>query len=148
MITYNFEFVNNILCRKVLTKQNNYDIFKSRSREVYPMGIAEGLKRGTIELALLSLLRQKDMYGYEICQHLKEKSQDKYIVTEGSLYPVLYRLIERGCITDRSEKVGKRRTRVYYHIEPKGIDYLEEIKREYFTLHDGIMMLLTESESE
>ena len=110
------------------------------------MGIAEGLKRGTIELALLSLLRQKDMYGYEICQHLKEKSQDKYIVTEGSLYPVLYRLIERGCITDRSEKVGKRRTRVYYHIEQKGIDYLEEIKREYFLMHNGILLVLGETD--
>lgn len=106
------------------------------------MGIAEGLKRGTIELALLSLLSKKDMYGYEICQQLKELSHGMYVVTEGSLYPVLYRLIERGCITDRSELVGKRRTRVYYHIEQVGIDYLNEIKQEYFSMHNGISLIL------
>ena len=107
-----------------------------------PLGIAEGLKRGTIELTLLSLLSQKDMYGYEICQQLKELSQGKYVVTEGTLYPVLYRLIERGYITDRSEKVGKRRTRVYYHIEQAGIDYLNEIKQEYLSMHNGILLIL------
>ena len=110
------------------------------------MGIAEGLKRGTIELALLSLLSKKDMYGYEICQQLKELSGGLYVVTEGSLYPVLYRLIEKGCISDRSELVGKRRTRVYYHIEQTGIDYLNEIKQEYFSMHSGILLVLGENE--
>ncbi len=109
------------------------------------MGIAEGLKRGTIELALLSLLSKKDMYGYEICQQLKELSRGMYVVTEGSLYPVLYRLIEKGCITDRSELVGKRRTRVYYHIEQAGLDYLNEIKQEYFSMHNGILLVLGEN---
>lgn len=109
---------------------------------VSPLGITEGLKRGTIELVLLSLLSQKDMYGYEICQQLKDLSRGMYVVTEGSLYPALYRLIERGCITDRSEKVGKRRTRVYYHIEPAGFDYLNEIKQEYFSMHNGILLVL------
>lgn len=109
------------------------------------MGITEGLKRGTIELALLSLLNQKDMYGYEICQQLKELSHGMYVVTEGSLYPVLYRLIEKGCITDRSERVGKRRTRIYYHIEQPGVDYLSEIKQEYFSMHNGILLVLGEN---
>lgn len=106
------------------------------------MGISEGLKRGTIEIMLLTLLSQKDMYGYDICREIEEKSNGLYVVTEGSLYPVLYRMLEKGYITDRSEKVGKRRTRVYYHIEQSGIDYLHEIKREYFSLHNGIMLIL------
>ena len=108
------------------------------------MGVTEGLKRGTIELTLLSLLSQKDMYGYEICQKLKELSRGMYVVTEGALYPVLYRLIEKGCITDRSELVGKRRTRVYYHIEQAGVEYKNEIKQEYFLMHNGILMVLGE----
>lgn len=111
-------------------------------KAVFTMGISEGLKRGTIELVLLSLLNQKDMYGYEICQQLKELSHNSYVLTEGSLYPVLYRLIEKGCISDRHEKVGKRRIRVYYHIEAAGIDYLNEIKHEYFTMHNGILLVL------
>ncbi len=110
-----------------------------------PTGISEGLKRGTIELTLLTLLSQKDMYGYEICQQLRELTNGLYVVTEGSLYPVLYRLMEKGCISDRSERVGKRRTRVYYHIEQAGIDYLDEIKREYFSMHNGILLVLGEN---
>lgn len=110
------------------------------------MGIAEGLKRGTIEIMLLTLLSQKDMYGYDICREIEEKSNGLYVVTEGSLYPVLYRMLEKGYITDRSERVGKRRTRVYYHIEQSGFNYLQEIKREYFSLHKGIMLILDGTE--
>lgn len=106
------------------------------------MGIADGLKRGTIEIMLLSLLSGKDMYGYDICREIEEKSNGLYIVTEGSLYPVLYRMLDKGYISDRSEKVGKRRTRVYYHIEAAGREYLKEIKREYFSLHEGIMLII------
>lgn len=106
------------------------------------MGIADGLKRGTIEIILLSLLSQRDMYGYDICRSIEETSNGLYVITEGSLYPVLYRMLEKGYITDRSEKVGKRRTRVYYHIEQSGINYLEEIKGEYFSLHNGIVSIL------
>ncbi len=106
------------------------------------MGISEGLKRGTIELVLLTLLRDKDMYGYEICQEFERQSGGMFIVPEGSLYPVLYRMLDKGYITDRSEKVGKRRTRVYYHIEQAGIEYLKEIRQEYFSLNRGILNIL------
>ncbi len=106
------------------------------------MGISEGLKRGTIELVLLTLLKEKDMYGYEICQAFDNKSNGLFLVPEGSLYPVLYRLLDKGYISDRTEKVGKRRTRVYYHIEPSGTEYLKEIKQEYFSLNRGILFTL------
>ncbi|MEE0808899.1 MAG: hypothetical protein U0L84_06045 [Acutalibacteraceae bacterium] len=51
-------------------------------------------------------------------------------------------MLDKGYITDRSELVGKRRTRVYYHIEQAGIDYLTEIKQEYFSLNRGILNIL------
>lgn len=110
------------------------------------IGIVEGLKRGTIEIMLLSMLKQRDMYGYDICREIEEKSCGLYIVTEGSLYPVLYRMLEKGYITDYSEKVGKRRTRVYYHLEDSGKTYLEQIKQEYFSLHSGIVKILDSTE--
>jgi PadR family transcriptional regulator PadR len=106
------------------------------------MSIEKGLKRGTIELVLLTLLQRKDMYGYEICQEFDSQSNGLFTVTEGSLYPVLYRLLDKGYISDRSEKVGKRRTRVYYHLEPAGQEYLSEIKKEYISLNRGILLAL------
>lgn len=106
------------------------------------MSITEGLKRGTIEIMLLSMLEKEDMYGYQLCQQLDESSKGLFLLQEGSLYPPLYRMLDKGYISDRSERVGKRRTRVYYHLEPKGKKYLEEIKKEYFSLNRGILFSL------
>lgn len=106
------------------------------------MGISEGLKRGTIEIMLLTLLCEEDMYGYQLCQKLEEKSNGLFVLQEGSLYPPLYRMVDRGYISDRSELVGRRRTRVYYHIEPKGKEYLNEIISEYISLNRGILFAL------
>lgn len=106
------------------------------------MGISEGLKRGTIEIMILSLLKSQDMYGYELCKELEERSKGLFVLQEGSLYPSLYRMLEKGYISDRKEQVGKRRIRVYYHIEPSGIQYFEEIKKEYFSLNRGILFAL------
>lgn len=112
------------------------------------MGNTEGLKRGTIEILLLALLEQKEMYGYQICQELKEKSQGLFVVQEGSLYPTLYRMLDKGYISDRMEKVGKRRTRIYYRLEESGKKYLEEMKEDYFSLTRGVMFVLEKGDLE
>lgn len=111
-------------------------------KKVMLLGISEGLKRGTIEIMILSLLKSQDMYGYQLCQELEKRSKGLFVLQEGSLYPSLYRMLEKGYISDKKEQVGKRRVRVYYHIEPRGIDYFEEIKKEYFSLNRGILFAL------
>ena len=50
--------------------------------------------------------------------------------------------MEKGLISDRSEQVGKRRTRIYYHLEPAGEAYLEEIRSEYLSISEGIQQVL------
>lgn len=106
------------------------------------MGTTEGLKRGTIDILLLALLQKEDMYGYQICQELKEKSQGLFTMTEGSLYPTLYRMLDKGYISDRSELVGRRRKRVYYHLEDAGREYLKEALEQYYSLTRGILFAL------
>ena len=106
------------------------------------MAISDNLKRGTIELSVLSLLKNGDMYGYEISQQLFIQSGELYQIQESSLYPSLYRLVEKGLISDRSEKVGKRRVRVYYHLETAGEDYLKELRREYLMHTAGVLKIL------
>ena len=56
-------------------------------------------KMGTVEMLVLSLLSQKDLYGYEISLLLKDLSEGSYVVPEGSLYPVLYKLEDKKLIT-------------------------------------------------
>ena len=106
------------------------------------MAISDNLKRGTIELSVLSLLKNGDMYGYEISQQLFILSGELYQIQESSLYPSLYRMVEKGLISDRSEKVGKRRVRVYYHLETAGEDYLKELRREYLMHTAGVLKIL------
>ena len=102
----------------------------------------DNLKRGTIEIVLLTLLKDGDKYGYELTQALDEKSQGLFPMKETALYPVLYRLQHKGLISDRCEQVGVRRTRIYYHLEPSGSAYLEESIREYISLTRGIFNVL------
>ena len=100
------------------------------------------LKRGTIELSVLTLLRENDMYGYEISQQLSIQSGGLYQIQESSLYPSLYRMVEKGLISDRMEKVGKRRVRVYYHLESLGEEYLRELRCGYLSHTAGVLRIL------
>ena len=106
------------------------------------MGVSENLKRGVTELVLLSLLAQRDMYGYEMSQELQTRSGGKFILQESSMYPALYRLEDKGYITVTKQQVGRRRTRMYYHLEPAGRDYLQSSVTEYLSMQEGIRGIL------
>ena len=54
------------------------------------MDIDKGLLGGSTVLMLLSLIEQKDCYGYEIIKELKERSENVFELKEGTLYPVLH----------------------------------------------------------
>ena len=82
------------------------------------------------------------MYGYQLSQELELRSNKRYTFQESSLYPTLYRLVDKKLISDYTEKVGRRRTRVYYHIEDAGLQYLEVIRKEYLSMCRGIFDIL------
>lgn len=112
------------------------------------MGLAEGVKRGSVELLLLSLLKHEDMYGYQLSQELASRSNGRYTLQESSMYPTLYRLLDKGLISDRRVLVGRRRVRVYYHLEPEGEKYLSTIRAEYLSLCHGVLSILGISKLE
>ena len=101
-------------------------------------------QHGVMALILLSLLRREDMYGYQLVQETERRSGGRLKTQEGSLYPVLYRLQEQGLISDHRVLVGKRMTRVYYHLEPAGEARLEEMIREYESMMTGVTAIIRE----
>lgn len=101
---------------------------------------ADIFKRGTVELAVLSVLKNKDMYGYEIVRIISEKSEGNFTLPLGTLYPVLYRFVESGYITDRDEIVGKR-LRKYYHLEKSGEEYYISLFEEYKKITKGVNLI-------
>lgn len=99
-------------------------------------------RRGVMSLVILSLLKREDMYGYQLVQETYRLSGGCITTQEGSLYPVLYKLQDQGLISDRKVQVGKRMTRIYYHLEPAGAVRLEELIFEYNEISRGIQMIL------
>ena len=59
------------------------------------------------------------MYGYEITQKVKELSNDKILLKEGSLYPALHKLLHDGLVEVETVQIGKR-VRKYYKITQQG----------------------------
>ncbi len=78
------------------------------------------LLKGTLTAIILKLLAEHDrMYGYQIAQKVKELSDNKILIKEGSLYPALHKLREDGLVSIETVNIGKR-IRRYYSLTPKG----------------------------
>lgn len=69
------------------------------------------------------------MYGYEIAQSIKENSEGKILVKEGSLYPALHKLEADGYLWVEEEFIGKR-VRRYYHLTEGGISQTHQAIKE------------------
>lgn len=108
---------------------------------IYPMYSKELLK-GTLSVIILNLLSEKGrMYGYEIFQQVKERSDGKILLKDGSLYPALQKMKKDGLLSCEEEYIGKR-VRKYYLLTSKGekekVDYIEELKDFMATLNKVI----------
>lgn len=85
------------------------------------------LRRGLIVLAVLSQLHQPQ-YGYSLISQLSEKD---FEVDQGTLYPLLRRLEERGLLESEWVVEGDTRPRKYYRITPTGEKILSSLKQEW-----------------
>lgn len=70
--------------------------------------------------AILSILSEKESYGYEIMAMIKELSNEQIVWKEGSLYPVLHKLEKNGLIKSLWKVAENGRHRKYYAINKKG----------------------------
>ena len=112
------------------------------------MANRNSFKKGTIELLLLSILRVEDCYGYQITQKIREQSDGAITVTEGALYPILYKLSDKGYVSDYKKLAGKRLTRVYYHLEQSGSEYLDSLLEDYLRVQEGVRKVLSANHVE
>jgi PadR family transcriptional regulator PadR len=83
------------------------------------------MKRGTLEMLLLKLLSERQMYGYELVSTLETRAGGQFQVKEGTLYPVLYRLEDAGLIEARWETAERSVPRKYYRLTEAGRHQLE-----------------------
>ncbi len=89
------------------------------------------LKRGSMELLILSALEGRARHGYEIGKLLEHRSGGQLEFRVSTLYSILYRMEERGWIKGRwVEKKGERR-RCYYTLSAKGRKALARQRQEW-----------------
>lgn len=73
------------------------------------MKIDKELMKGSTNLLVLSLLQEKNMYGYQMIKRLSEKSNNLFELQEGTVYPILHGLEEKAVLQmGKGEKIGKK----------------------------------------
>lgn len=100
------------------------------------------LRRGSLELIMLHLLSSGEAYGYEIVTKLTERTSGALEVTDGTLYPVLYRLENAGFVTTRWETPQRGVPRKYYRLTDVGRAELERMTREWTAFADAMTRLI------
>jgi DNA-binding PadR family transcriptional regulator len=94
------------------------------------MAIDKSLLTGSMTMLILKLLSEKDMYGYEMIDTLRKKSQSVFELKAGTLYPLLHGLEEKGMLkVYEQEYLGK--TRKYYSITKEGKKLLKSKTEEW-----------------
>ncbi|MFQ7312524.1 MAG: PadR family transcriptional regulator [Sellimonas sp.] len=106
------------------------------------MNIKDNFKKGSVEMLVLKLLAEDDLYGYQMTQMIIERGGGYIKIPEGSLYPTLYKLEDKGYISSYEKLVGKRMRRIYYHLEENGRAYLEKLIQEYHAVNQCIIKIL------
>jgi PadR family transcriptional regulator PadR len=104
--------------------------------------IERELKRGSIELIVLHLLSLGEAYGYEIVTQLAERTGGDLTVSDGTLYPVLYRLERAGWVDVRWDTPERGVPRKYYKLTRQGRSELAQLTDEWTTFARAMARLL------
>jgi PadR family transcriptional regulator PadR len=97
---------------------------------------------GVPELLILQILKDREMYGYELVEEIRHRSDDVIAVGEGVVYPVLHALERSGALESRRAKVNGR-SRVYYRITPQGSSRLAGLSDTWSRIADAIRQVMT-----
>lgn len=91
---------------------------------------------------VLALLKEKEMYGYQIIEELDRRSNSVFQMKEGTLYPILHGLEKDRLVTARESETPQGRVRRYYAITEKGLRVLEGKKKEWNTFSSAVTAIM------
>lgn len=106
--------------------------------------IEQQLKKGLLEIAILSILEERDCYGYELIHELDILSEGVFILKEGTLYPILYRLEDNKHIQNywKTEDATRSKPRKYYKITSDGKKLYKEAKDSFYVISNGFTNII------
>jgi len=92
------------------------------------------LKKGVLELCVLSVLSKKDCYGYELVSELSKN----ITISDGTIYPILRRLTSDGYFTNYLQESQEGPPRKYYRLTELGFQTKEQLEREWLDFQNSV----------
>jgi len=102
----------------------------------------KGALPGSTTMLVLALLKEKEMYGYQIIEELDRRSNSVFKLKEGTLYPILHGLEKDKYVTAQEQAAPSGRMRRYYRITAAGVKVLEEKEQEWRVYSSAVTAIL------
>jgi transcriptional regulator len=112
------------------------------------MATKSDLPQGTLDLLILKIVALGPIHGYAIAQRLQQVSRDVVQVQQGSLYPALHRLENRGLLAAGWKGTETGREAKFYQLTRQGRSQLETEAASWQRLTEAVALILMLSEAE
>jgi PadR family transcriptional regulator PadR len=106
------------------------------------------LLRGTLDMLVLKVVALGPSHGYAIAQRLQQISKDFFQVHQGSLYPALHRLEDRGWLQAEWKESETGRQAKFYSLTRKGRQQMEQETRSWKRLCEAVALVLSAPEKD
>ena len=106
------------------------------------------LPQGTLDLLVLQVVALEPLHGYAIAQRLKQMSRDVVQVTQGTLYPALHRLENRGLLAAEWKMSDTGREAKFYRLTRKGRTHLDAEAASWERLTEAVATILNAAKGE
>src|ERR1022692_4034724 len=110
------------------------------------MHATSNLLQGTLDLLILKVVALGPIHGYGIAHRIQQISREALAVQQGSLYPALYRLEERGYLQAQWQESEQGRMAKFYTVTPKGAGQLQAERAQWERVADAIHLILQHAE--
>lgn len=105
------------------------------------MAVDKSLISGSTTMLLLKLLSEKNMYGYEMIETLRERSENAFELKAGTMYPLLHSMEMSKQLTSYTKEV-KGKSRKYYQITEEGKKQLAQKESEWLEYSNAVVKVM------
>lgn len=123
------------------------EVYNTSEQEAFLVQVPKEMAKGSHELILLKLLSRKDMYGYQLIQEMALLSEDVFHMSQGSLYPFLHGMEDKGLISSYTQVVNSRERR-FYHLTAAGHRALAEKESQWAVYTHAMGQILKGADSK
>jgi PadR family transcriptional regulator, regulatory protein PadR len=102
--------------------------------------------KGTLDMLILKVVALGPIHGYAIAQRIQQISRDFFLLQQGSLYPALHRLEDRGWLKADWKATDTGREAKFYALTPNGRKQLEAEVRNWEQLINAVALILRTAE--